>query len=146
MTRLFKYALLTVLIGLLTGCASLQSTRAPDADLSRIKTIHVQKLEGEDADIDLLIAKRLTALGYQVTTSAAARPDHEVDATLTYVDRWMWDITMYLLRLTITLRDGREDTILAVGESYRPSLQRRSPEVMVEEVLDDIFQRKAEAK
>lgn len=146
MTRLFKLALLTVLIGLLTGCASLQSTRAPDADLSRIKTIHVQILEGEDADIDLLIAKRLTALGYRVTTSAAARPDHEVDATLTYVDRWMWDITMYLLRLTVTLRDGREDAIIAVGESYRPSLQRRSPEVMVEEVLDDIFQRKAEAK
>jgi len=62
-----------------------------------------------------------------------------VDAIVTYVDRWMWDLTMYMIRLNIQVRDGKSRAILASAESYRPSLERRSTEDMVAETLDAIF-------
>jgi hypothetical protein len=51
----------------------------------------------------------------------------------------MWDITMYMLQLSIQIRDGKDRTVLATGQSLRPSLVRKSPEGMVEEVLGEIF-------
>jgi hypothetical protein len=62
-----------------------------------------------------------------------------VDAVVTYQDRWMWDITMYMIKLDIQVHDGKSGAILANGEAMRPSLQRKSPEGMVEEVVGVIF-------
>jgi hypothetical protein len=136
--RLLIYAWLS-LFGLLAGCANMTTTRSPEADLTKIKTIYVQKLQGEEADIDKLIVARLTAMGYQASSGLPEKPSQPTDATMTYVDNWMWDITMYMIRLTVHLRDGSSGAIIASTESYRPSLQRKSPEAMVEEVLNDLF-------
>ena len=65
--------------------------------------------------------------------------DPDVDAVVTYSDRWMWDFTMYMLSLDITLRDGRTGFPMAVGQSMHASLTRKSPEEMVREVLGNIF-------
>ena len=45
----------------------------------------------------------------------------------TYVDRWMWDITLYLLELTVTLRDATNDFSSVVGNSFHTLLNRKSP-------------------
>ena len=58
---------------------------------------------------------------------------------MTYVDKWMWDITMYLLELTVTIRDPQSDFPLATGNSLHTSLTRLSPPDMVKEVLDNIY-------
>jgi hypothetical protein len=52
----------------------------------------------------------------------------------------MWDITLYLLELTVTFRDANTGYPLAVGNSYHTSLTRKSPEEMVDEVITNIFQ------
>ena len=64
---------------------------------------------------------------------------HQANSIVTYVDRWMWDMTLYLLELTVTLRDAANDFPLAVGNSYHTSLTRLSPEEMVNEVMTNIF-------
>ena len=46
---------------------------------------------------------------------------------------------MYMIKLDIQIRDGTSGAILAKGEVMRPSLQRKSPEGMVEETLGVIF-------
>ena len=84
-----------------------------------------------------VISDRLNAMGYQSTYGAST--PKETDSIVTYQDRWMWDITMYMIRLTIQIRDGKSRAILASAESYRPSLERKSPEGMAEEVLTEIF-------
>ena len=137
-TRLQRYAWLSVLV-LIAACANVTSTKAPDADLSKIRTIYVPKLQGEGYDINLLIVKRLTAMGYEATTGTSETPPQPVDATITYVDRWSWDMAPYLMRLTVQLRDGSTGAILASSESFRPSLERKQPEAMVEECLDALF-------
>jgi hypothetical protein len=123
----------------LAACASVQATKAPTADLSKIKTIYVQKLEGDGYNVYQVITAQLNARGFKAATGASADPPEPVDAIVTYVDRWMWDLTMYMIRLNLQVRDGKTRTILANAESYRPSLERRSTEEMVAETLDAIF-------
>lgn len=123
----------------LTGCASMQANKAPNADLSKLKTFYVAKLPADERGIEGLIATRLSAMGHEAAAGASQTPPASVDAIVTYQDRWAWDITMYMIRLSVQIRDGQTGTILANGESMRPSLQRKSPEGMVEEVLTEIF-------
>lgn len=139
MRTMVKFLGLTFLALSLAACATLQATKAPSADLSKIKTIYVQKLEGDGYNVYQVITARLNAMGFKATTGVSADPPEPVDAIVTYVDRWMWDLTMYMIRLNIQVRDGKTRAILANGESYRPSLERRSTEEMVAETLDTIF-------
>jgi len=122
----------------LTGCANRATAKVdPTADLKSMKTMHVVKIPNETAEIDRLIADDLRRRGYTVTTGTE-KPT-SVDAVVTYVDKWMWDITMYLLELTITIREPKTDFPLATGNSLHGSLTRKSPPEMVEEVMGNIF-------
>jgi hypothetical protein len=51
----------------------------------------------------------------------------------------MWDITMYMLELTITIRDPKTDFPIATGNSFHTSLTRLSPKDMVNEVIENIY-------
>lgn len=123
----------------LSGCASLQSAKAPDADLHKLHTFYVSRLPADERGVEKLIAKRLVDMGHQSTSGDAQTPPAPVDAIVTYQDRWMWDITMYMIRLDVQVRNGESGAILATGQAMRPSLQRKSPEGMVEEVLKEMF-------
>lgn len=121
-----------------SGCANRATAKVdPSADLAAIKTMHVVKIPEETAGIDALIADDLRRRGYTVT-QGVEKPSN-VDATVTYIDRWMWDITMYLLELTVTIRDGKTEFPLATGNSMHTSLTRKSPPEMVDEVMNNIY-------
>jgi hypothetical protein len=124
---------------LLSACATLESAKAPDANLKSLKSFYVAQETGDDHGIDKLIAARLTGMGYTATCGEAPQPASRVDAIVTYQDRWMWDITMYMIKLDVQLHDGESGSVVARAQSMRPSLQRKSPESMVQEVLGEIF-------
>lgn len=137
-------ALLAVLaaVALTTpGCAINRATATvdPTAELGAIKSMYVKRLAADGRGINVLIADKLKARGYTITTGTD-KPDH-VDAVVTYTDKWMWDITMYMLELTITIRDPKTDYPLASGNSFHTSLTRLTPAEMVDEVLNNIFQK-----
>lgn len=139
--RISTLVALSALVFLTTGCAVNRATATitPGADLSRVRTIYIEKEKGDDRAIDLIVKKKLEKRGYTVTTGDAPKPDTPVDAALSYVDRWMWDITMYMLELTVTLRDPVTSFPMAVGNSLHTSLTRKSPEEMVDEVLGNML-------
>jgi hypothetical protein len=124
---------------LLPACASLESAKAPDANIKGLKSFYVAQEAGDDHAIDKLIAGRLTGLGYSASCGEAPQPASRVDAIITYQDRWMWDITMYMIKLDVQLHDGESGAVIARAQSMRPSLQRKSPEAMVQEVLGEIL-------
>lgn len=128
-----------LLMGVLSGCAVNRATATvdPSADLSALKTMHVQRLEEDNGGVNVLIADKLRGMGYAVSTGTEKRSD--VDALVTYWDKWMWDITMYMIELTITIRDPKTDYPLATGNSFHTSLTRKSPQGMVDEVVGNIF-------
>lgn len=125
------------------GCASSQQkgTVMPGADIAALKTFYVVHIPADGREINKLIAADLTARGYQATTGEAVNTPADVDAIVTYQDKWMWDMSMYLLQLDIQLRNPKTEVPLATGQSLRTSLARRSPKEMVAEVLDQIYQK-----
>jgi len=141
MKAIIQTALLAVILLLITGCATMEASKAPGVDLTRLKTFYVQKLPADQREIETIISDQLNAMGYRSTYGISDKPPAEVDAIVTYQDRWMWDITMYMLQLNIQLRDPKTGMILASGQSLRPSLQRKSPQEMAAEVLNEIFKK-----
>jgi hypothetical protein len=133
---MFAIATLSVV---LSACATNGAQKVPTADLNSLHTFYVAKLPADDRGNEKIIAARLNKMGRVATSGAEPNPATAVDAIVTYQDRWAWDLTTYMIRLNIQIRDGRSGSILAAGESMRPSLQRKSPEGMVEEVLTEIF-------
>ena len=141
--KLLSGLLLFGLLATVTGCANhATASLSPGADLSKIKTFYL--IPGlEDKDNYLLIKANLEKRGYSVTAGPETPLPYKADAVVTYVDKWMWDLTMYMLELTITFRDPVNNSPLAVGNSLHSSLTRKSAEEMVDEVLTNIFAAKA---
>ena len=138
--NLFLNSILLIFIILInSGCAVNRATATldPSADLSSIKSIYVTKFAPDGREINLIIAKKLEDMGYVVGTGVDTPTD--VDVVVTYKDKWMWDLTMYMIELTITFRDPKTDFPLASGNSYHTSMTRKSPEEMVDEVINNIF-------
>lgn len=131
----FIIVLLAVL-ALLHGCAVNRATANvdPTTNLSSLMVFHVKKYSDDTRGTNVIIEDKLVEMGFRVSETEAG-----VDAIVTYVDKWFWDITFYMLELTITVRDSKTDFPLASGNSYHTSLSRKSPEGMVDEVLTNIF-------
>lgn len=140
MKQLAAFTLIVSILLLATGCSStLQAKKMPGTDLSKLKTFYVQKLAEDGRGIEQLIARRLTHMGFTAASGASETPSSPVDTIVTYQDKWMWDITMYMIQLSVQLRDPQSRMVLATGDSMRTSLVRKDPEGMVDEVLAEIF-------
>ena len=140
MTNFLKLAaILGLVASLTTGCAVNRATSNvdPSTNLSALKTMYVKKNPNDDGN-NVLIADKLRSKGVIVTTGTEAPPS-SIDAVVTYVDKWMWDITMYMIELTVTIRDPKTDFPLATGNSFHTSLTRLSPKEMANEVVDNIY-------
>ncbi|MES2262403.1 MAG: hypothetical protein V4724_28095 [Pseudomonadota bacterium] len=131
---------LTVTLSL-TGCAVNQAsaTLTPGADLAQVKSAYVVKLPKDERGINDLISANLEKRGYAVTKGPELNGPYNADVAVTYIDKWMWDITMYMIELTINVRDPKTGFPMAVGKSLHTSLTRKSPPEMVEEVIDNIL-------
>lgn len=139
MTHKNKPAFIIVLfsmLALLHGCAVNRATATvdPTTDLSSLKVFYVKQYSEDTRDTNVVIEDTLLGIGFDVSET-----ETDVDAIVTYVDKWFWDITFYLLELTITLRDPKTDFPLATGNSLHSSITRKSQKDMVNEVLTNIF-------
>ena len=135
------YRLYLLLVLLLSGCVStsLTSDVDPQTDLQSLQSFLVLKFEPDRRGIEHMIATELKARGLKADAAVVRPEEVTADAVVTYVDKWMWDMTNYMIELTIELHDPKTDYLLATARSYRTSLARKSPEEMVAEVLGKLF-------
>lgn len=142
MKKILLPVFITIGVLLASGCSSvnLSASKSPNVKLADIKTFRVEKLEADTRGIDKLIVAQLKAMGRQVVDSESASGAVPVDAIVTYQDRWMWDLTMYMIELQIQLRAPDTKMTLASGRLFRTTLIRKSPAGMVEETLTQILQ------
>lgn len=133
--------LVLVIIIFIPGCATLSSSITPDTDLTKFKTYYVLRHDRDKRHIDKIIQTELAKLGISSTSGLKTSKPKEFDVLVTYEDRWMWDITNYMINLTIFIRNAKNNVLLASGQSYRPSLERREPAFMVREILESIFKK-----
>lgn len=127
---------LLIILSTLPGCAVNKATATidPTVDISGLKVFHVKKYSEDTRGTNLIIENKLKEMGFQVSEN-----ETDVDAELTYIDKWFWDITFYMLELTVSLRDPKTDFPLATANSMHTSLTRKSQEGMADEVLTNIF-------
>ena len=135
-----KRIFLVLLCLVLAGCASVSSFRAPKVQLDDLGSIYVVHFEPDKRHLELVIADDLRARGYNAKSGEANDMPSGTKTVVTYIDHWYWDITNYMLDIEIVFREAGSDIKLASGKSYRPSLQRSSPEKMVKETLDKILE------
>jgi hypothetical protein len=141
MKKILKLALLLAFVTLFsTGCAVNRATGSvdPSTNLMSLKTMHLKKQADDNTGTNLFIADKLRSKGVTVTIGDNVPPSG-VDGVVTYVEKWMWDITMYMLELTVTIRDPKTDFPMASGNSFHTSLARLSPKEMSNEVIDNIY-------
>jgi len=101
----------------------------------------VQRHDKDTRDLASTIAKSMQARGLNVTAGTAAERPAEAAYVVTYVDKWMWDMRMYLYDLRIELRDARDQSILGYGQSMQSSLKAmgQTHEDVVNRALDQLF-------
>ena len=127
-----------VVVLLLSGCVNKATVnRHPSFNLDSIKSLHIRNSDGGGEELIPVIEYKLMAMGYKVTAGDEVSPD--ADAIITYLDKWMWDMTMYMIELTVTVRDKESNFPLATGNSMHGSLTRKTQEEMVDEVLTNLF-------
>jgi len=142
MTHIHKLFFLLIVIFLISGCVNRFSAKwVPSASLTNTTSFYVIKLGPDGRGINKLISDKLVYMGHKSTTGLGVDIPSNVDIVVDYADKWMWDITMYMLELTITFRDPKTDVPLGSGNSYHTSLTRKSPQEMVDEVLTNIFKK-----
>lgn len=142
LTRLTGLTALALLFGSL-GCASGAAHFAgelPGSRLREMRRFYVQHQQSDPRDIHLDIQAELRALGLHVDAGQGP-PQEEYDAIVTYVDRYIWDMTMYCLQLTVYIRDTRTDYVTATGWSWRPSLVRKTPQGHARLIFTELFGR-----
>lgn len=100
---------------------------------------YVEMLPSDGRSVNELIVDQLRARGLKAATGAAGMAPDNTDVIVSYQDRWMWDMTMYMIRLNIQFKSPNGD-LLASGESYRTSMIRKPPEYMVDEIFNEIFE------
>jgi hypothetical protein len=130
--------LIILILANLCGCANYAAQHSsPTADLSKIKSVCVERFEPDGRHLNVLISEALNKLNYKTSTSDKC-PDN-VDAVLTYRDKWMWDITMYMISISMKLNDPNTGFPLSYGQALHTSLTRQTPEETINEVLNNML-------
>lgn len=144
MSRILTTVIAAAMVSFMCSCTIHENTRQVSPSFSesgvrRLHTFYVRKHADDDYKLGEEIAAQLQQMGFRATSGTAQSPPGRVDAVVTYMDRWVWDMTMYMLSLDIQLREPQSDTILATAKTVRSSLIRKSQPEMVRETLDKLF-------
>lgn len=125
----------------LASCAINRATGTfdPGKDLIKTDVFYVERFAPDRRELNKTIADGINVRGYTATYGPEGEAPDNATVIVTYVDKWMWDITNYMIELTITFRDPESGAAIGSGNSYHTSLTRLSPEEMIDEVLTNIF-------
>jgi len=137
-----KYLLLTLLTLQLSlsACATKLTANVNESqDMDDLGQIFVAHFEPDGRDIHKIIAEEFNALGYNATYGETEEKPKNADTVVTYADRWMWDMTMYMLAIDITLFDVNKGLPIADVHNMRTSLVRKTPRGMVRGALYELL-------
>jgi len=126
------------------GCAmaKVEGRVTTGIEMGTYESYYVVRHARDKRHLDEIIRDEMRVMGLNTESGLQDARPAGVDVVVFYEDRWTWDMTNYLLTLRIDFRDAGSNELLATGQSYRPSLERKPPEFMAREVLESIFRKK----
>lgn len=104
---------------LASGCSTSQQVRlAKMSPHPPIATVAQSPQDGNSPEMNKHLSDALRDEGLTVKAPlpAGTRSSPGVDAIVSYVDVWRWDMTMYMKSLSVQLYDARTGDLLATGD------------------------------
>ena len=88
------------------------------ANPPKITSVAIVPAAGDSPAMNANVEAALVEHGLQVKAPlpGGTRRSQEVDATVSYVDVWRWDVSMYLKSISIRLFDAKTGDLLATGQ------------------------------
>lgn len=111
----------------------------PERDIRPSDVFYVRQSSDDERKLGQLIADNLSVRGMTATVGTEDSVPDGVTILVTYEDRWSWDITTFLIEMTITLRDPTTREAFAIGSSYHTSMSRLNPVEMVDEIVSNLL-------
>lgn len=102
------------------------------------KIMYVKKILEDNGGINVLIVDKLCSKGVIVMIGMEVLFSN-VDVVVIYIDKWMWDIMMYMFELIIIFCDLKIDFLMVIGNLYYILLICLFLKEMVNEVVDNIY-------
>jgi hypothetical protein len=125
---------------LCVGCFShLYGEPMRGVDLKARQRVYVERHAEDHRDIARMIAGRLRESGFEATSGPPQKAPSGVQAIVSYEGHWVLDGLAYLIVLRIDFRDPKTNELLASGQSYHTSGDRKPPEFMVDEIVTTIL-------
>lgn len=117
MNRMIRGAAVVAAL-LLSGCATHQDVLLAKSVSPPVVTVAAVPSDGNSPEMDASVRNALVQNGFSVQAPlpAGTRTSDQVDAIVTYVDVWRWDIVMYLQSVAIKLFDARTGDLLVTGD------------------------------
>ncbi|HEY6999400.1 MAG TPA: hypothetical protein VH851_15795 [Candidatus Binatia bacterium] len=120
LTALLKISL-TICAVFLTGCI----TKIDGQPLVRDAyqgMFYVERQPNDGRNLAQNIATQLRARKLSATNGEPGAAPESADYIVSYIDRWQWDMRMYLISLRIETRDKNTSRVVGYGDSYQTSL------------------------
>jgi hypothetical protein len=127
---------------LLAGCVGTLSGQLTIPKEVAAKGVYfVERSPRDGRDLAAMIAERMRLRGLNAVTGPAPPPD--ADYVVSYIDKWQWDMRMYLWDLRIEMRGAKDRSIVGFGESQQSSLKAmgKSFNDVIDASLDQLYRK-----
>lgn len=133
--------LVSLLVFMLCGCSTVNpGMRFGDAQLATMKSAYVVRHPKSTRDIDGYIQEALAERGVRVSSGLIESKPKDVDFYVEYVDRWQWDLTMYLLSLDIRFKSNADGALIASGSFEQGTFHGfPDPKKTTKQVIERIY-------
>lgn len=148
MKNIYKLIVTLLIVTLFSGCAITGSTAklVPNSSVESKKLFYVIQLKTDKRNLSEIIATTLQQKGFNAISGKYENRPENVDVLVTYEDRWMWDISNYMIQLDMQFRDARDMYPFVAGETIRTSLARKTSEGMILETIETMLEKMKEGK
>jgi hypothetical protein len=137
----FYYLTVAMFMGILVSCTtSHEVTVDKTYQGRRIRYVAQAAEEDNSAEMNGYLAAALQKQGLTIKPSLpqGTRTAEGVDAVVSYVDVWRWDVVMYLQSLTLNIYDPKTGNVMATGHWRDSPLHGfRDPNKVMNDVVSD---------
>lgn len=125
----------------LSACATadVSSYVVPGETLDESGSWFIVFAENDERALHEKLRQEMVSRGLTASTGFADRVPEGTTYLVEYGSQWQWDVTWYLLDLSVRVYEPETRLLIASAHSVRTSLARKSSEQVVAETLDKLL-------
>lgn len=135
---LIRSVFLMMLSLVLAGCASYTADVEPGTQFSNFRKIWVKTNLDDNHAIDRLLVQVLKARGFEAEYGPMTMMPRDMQAIVSYRDRWTWDFKNHMTSLEIEVREVKSERQVAAASFVGPASLTITPLEVVERLVRDL--------